>query len=265
MAYRLDEDLEFLGQCTNEELNVLVETLTKDKDGEIRFSESILGNTKYQMYKPEHSQYWDLIAEEIQLFGSNSLASVFRGALEFKFEKQGVLYKEILIDVCDKLKVNYNKKSDLATIEMNLLMKMLEDAIKEMNPEELKEIAHDLDIKTTSFTSEAVLVALQFGIKKSGFFAYKMAVIIANAIAKALMGKGLTFAGNALLTRSISIFAGPIGWLVTGVWTAIDLAGPAYRVTIPVVVQVACLRIIASNRAFENTLKEEEEEQANAN
>ena len=99
MAYRLDEDLEFLGHCTDEELNVLFETLTKDKDGETRYSESITGNARYQMYRSEYSKYWDLIAEEIQLFGSNSVASILRG-------NKGVFYKEILIDVCDKLKVN---------------------------------------------------------------------------------------------------------------------------------------------------------------
>ena len=33
-----------------------------------------------------------------------------------------------------------------------------------------------------------------------------------------------------------------IGWIITGIWTAIDIAGPAYRITIPAVLQVAMLR-----------------------
>ena len=35
---------------------------------------------------------------------------------------------------------------------------------------------------------------------------------------------------------------GPVGFVVAGIWTTIDLAGPAYRVTVPVVLQVAFLR-----------------------
>lgn len=40
----------------------------------------------------------------------------------------------------------------------------------------------------------------------------------------------------------MAIFAGPIGWALTGLWALMDIAGPAYRVTIPVVIQVAFLR-----------------------
>jgi uncharacterized protein YaaW (UPF0174 family) len=56
------------------------------------------------------------------------------------------------------------------------------------------------------------------------------------------LGRGLSYAANAGLTRWLSIFAGPIGWALTAVWTAIDLAGPAYRVTIPAVIQIAYMR-----------------------
>ncbi len=58
-------------------------------------------------------------------------------------------------------------------------------------------------------------------------------MIIANAILKAILGRGLTIAGNAALTRTMAVLTGPIGWVITGLWTAIDIAGPAYRVTIP--------------------------------
>lgn len=234
MAYKLDEDLEFLQYCTNEQLNVLVETLRRDKDGNPRITETLTESELYKKFAPNHSMYWERIAEEIQTFGGNSLLNVFRGG--------GVKYKEILCDVCDKMNVNYNEKSAILQIEQNLLMKILEDAMKEMSEEELKEISTELDLKTTNFTSQAVMTALQIAIKQSGFLAYKIAVIVANAIAKALLGHGLKLATNATLTRTMSIFAGPIGWVITGLWTAIDIAGPAYRITIPVSIQIAYLR-----------------------
>ena len=60
--------------------------------------------------------------------------------------------------------------------------------------------------------------------------------------AKFLTGRGLTIAANAALTKWLSVFAGPIGWAVTALWTVIDIAGPAYRVTIPAVIQIAYMR-----------------------
>jgi uncharacterized protein YaaW (UPF0174 family) len=150
--------------------------------------------------------------------------------------------REILSDVCDKLKVEHDSQSDVETIELNLLMKILADSMEKMTPEQLKEIVSTLDLKTTCYTKQAVVAALQVGVKMSGFVAYQIAVIVANAIAKAVVGRGLAPAANAGLARAVGIFAGPIGWAITAVWTLIDVAGPAYRVTMPAVIQVSFLR-----------------------
>lgn len=244
MAYKLDEDLEFLQYCNNESLDILVETLVKNKDGEIRSTETLTIKDTYKANYPNHIKYWEDIAEEIQTFGGNTFINLVRGG--------GVQYREILCDVCDKLKVNYNKKSEVSKIEQNLFMKILETAMEKMSENELKEITNELNIKTTNFTAEAISAALIIAIKNSGFLAYKVAVIVANSIAKALLGHGLKLATNATITKSISIFSGPIGWIITGLWTTIDLSGPAYRITIPTVVQVAYLRQMHINKISTN-------------
>ncbi len=41
----------------------------------------------------------------------------------------------------------------------------------------------------------------------------------------------------------MGILAGPIGWVITGALVSINLAGPAYRVTVPACVLVATLRL----------------------
>jgi hypothetical protein len=123
------------------------------------------------------------------------------------------------------------------------------------NIRELKSIVEELNLKTQTYTSQAVMAAMQIAIKQSGFFVYKMAAIIVNAVLKALFGRGLTFAGAGLMMRSISAFAGPVGWAITAAWTAYDVAGPAYRVTIPAVIQVAFLRQQYINK---NMIEEEE-------
>ena len=42
--------------------------------------------------------------------------------------------------------------------------------------------------------------------------------------------------------RALSVALGPIGWAITGLWTLADLSAPAYRVTVPCVLQVAYIR-----------------------
>jgi len=240
MEYRYDTDLQFLGSMKSEDLNNLVYCLTHDKDGIPRLTEELTMSSKYKNHNPDHRQYWELIAAEIQCFGSNTFATIFRGG-------KGVEYKEILMDVCDKIKVNYNKNSSTEKIEENLLMKILTDAIEKMSPEELKELAVATGIKNTSginpgITPEAMVSVFQAVFRAGGFKSYQLTLIIVNAVSKALIGRGLSFAGNATLTRTMGILTGPIGWVITGIWTAVDIAGAAYRVTIPAVIQVAALR-----------------------
>lgn len=236
MAYRFDNDLEFLGQMKSEELDDLVYCLTHDRDGSVRLTEELTMNERYKQHQPDHEKYWELIAAEIQCFGANTFATILRGG-------KGVEYKEVLMDVCDKMKVNYNKSSSIEKIEGNLLMKILTDALEKMSPEEIKELAEATGVKNTSgITAETMVGVFQAVFRAGGFKSYQLTLIVVNAVLKALIGRGLSLAGNAALTRTMAILTGPIGWVITGLWTAIDIAGAAYRVTIPAVIQVAALR-----------------------
>ena len=247
MAYRDDADLEFLGQMESKDLNDLVYCLTHDKDGDVRLTEELTMNELYKNHYPDHQKYWKIIAAEIQCFGANTFMTMFRGG-------KGVEYKEVLMDVCDKMKVNYNKSSSVEKIEGNLLMKILEDALEKMSPEELRELAEATGVKNTSgITAETMVGVFQAVFRMGGFNSYQLTVIVVNAISKALIGRGLTIAGNAALTRTMAILTGPIGWVITGIWTAIDVAGAAYRVTIPAVIQVAALR---QKHVYEKNAKE---------
>jgi uncharacterized protein YaaW (UPF0174 family) len=234
MAYEPDEELEFLKECSSDELAVLVEILTKDQDRKPRWAEEMSTDPRYKDSYPDHRLYWELIAGEIQAFGGNTIPNLLRG--------HGVPYREVLSDVCDRCKVNYNPKSAVELIEMNLLMKVLTESAEKMTAEQLQDFVAVLELKTTNFTSQAVIAALQAAIALGGFAPYRVAMIVANAVAKTLVGRGLGLAANAGLARAIGVVAGPIGWTVSALWLAKDIAGPAYRVTIPAVIHVAFLR-----------------------
>lgn len=236
MAYREDSDLEFLGELDSESLNDLVYCLMHDKDGSQRFTEELSMSESYKKYNPDHKLYWKEIAAEVQCFGGNTFATFFRGG-------KGVLYKEVLTDVCDKMNVNYNKDSSSEKIEHNLLMKILTEALEKMSPEELKELAESLGVNNSNLlTTEAAIGTFQALFRAGGFKSYQLTVVIVNAVLKALLGRGLSVIGNATLMRVMSVLTGPVGWAVTGAWTAIDIASPAFRVTIPAVIQIAALR-----------------------
>ena len=244
MGYRLDEDLEFLQYCSNESLGDLVSILTTDNNGSPRFTESLTSSDEYKEHYPNHSMYWEEIAEELQRYGGHTIVNVFRG--------NGVLYKEILTNVCDKIKVNYNKKSATHVIEENLLMKIFRDSLNNMSEDDLKKLAEEMDLKTTSFTKEAIFASFQTVFRLGGFKSYQYTLVVVNTILKALIGRGLSLAGNAALTKAASILTGPIGITVTALWTVSDIAGPAYRVTSPAVILISSLRMQKKYQDCEN-------------
>ena len=232
----MDTNLLILKQANNDDLKVLADFLHLKSNGSKRCFETFSTRDSYKKYYPHNmSMTVEDIADELQLNGGNTFANIFRGF-------QGVEYKEILIDVCNKLKVPFNKYSDVEVIELCLLQTILINSLEDMSEEELAKLISEMNIPNQGVGKQAMIAAIQIAIKRGGFSSYKLAVIVANAICKALLGRGLSIAANAALTRWLSIFAGPIGWTAVAVWTAIDIAGPAYRITIPAVIQVAYIR-----------------------
>ena len=65
-----------------------------------------------------------------------------------------------------------------------------------------------------------------------------------------MLGHGLWFAGRNTLGKVASVFSGPFGWVLTAGWTAYDLSSPAYRVTIPCVIQIAYMRSVYNQSSW---------------
>ena len=53
--------------------------------------------------------------------------------------------------------------------------------------------------------------------------------------------------------------AGPIGWTLSAAWLLADLAGPAYRITVPAVIMVAYLRAESVKRGVEEKERRKKE------
>lgn len=151
-----------------------------------------------------------------------------------------------ITNVYDRLDVHYNSKASRDRIEQCLLEKVLEDAWENMNEDQRRKVFQDLSNSAempSSFKS-GVLIAL---FRSGKFASYKISLIIVNSVYKFIMGRGLSLATNAALTRGLSILVGPIGIAISALWTAIDIAGPAYRVTQPAVIYIAAMRYAKRN------------------
>lgn len=237
MAYLYDLDLEFLGGLDSEDLSDLVDCLIKDKDGNSRLTETLTSSDEYKKYGNDYAKYYKRIAEELQLFGGNTLANLKRG--------HGVTYREILMDVCDKLKVKYNKTQATEMIEDELLAKTLTDILAKMNDSGKEEIKKELEKASGVAIKGQITTAIALKLLSlKGLVAYKLTLKVVNAIWGLLFKKGLSL--GSTLTKAIGVTLGPVGWTITGAWTIIDIASPAFRVTMPAVFQIALLRKRAS-------------------
>ncbi|MDY5050090.1 MAG: ubiquinol-cytochrome C chaperone family protein [Candidatus Mucispirillum faecigallinarum] len=246
MAY--DADLtDLFKKCTNEDLNTIVEYITQKGS----LTESLTTSEEYKQHAPNHTEYIGKIIDEIQRFGGDAIANMFRG--------KGVKYREITEDVAKHFKIKYNDNMSTSEIEQDIIATVIKQAWEKMKEDDRIAILRDANVDINSLDEETkkilikgdfsllkgvVLstVFMQILIKVTGFKAYQISVIVANMVAKAVLGRGLALAGNAALVRSLAVFTGPIGWIITGLLTAPLITGPAYRVTIPCVLHIAMLR-----------------------
>lgn len=220
--------ISFIKTCSNEEIEPLVQILTRSSTSKLSESEF------YKLYSPNHKKYIQDIIDDYEKFGGNTFANVWRG--------HGIGYKEILKDVCKQMKVNLPKDASINVMELALITKISEEAIEKMTLQEREEFVKSIDPKITDFSKQAVLLLARSVIRQAGFNAYKLLVKLVYIIGTKILGKTVPFIVYQTSTKWLGSFAGPVGLALTSAWTIIDLAGPAYRVTIPATMYIATLR-----------------------
>ena len=241
---KYDKDLLFLAECRNEDLRTLTDYLTHDAKGEIRMAEQLTDTDAYLYNYPHNMRnMWREIANELQRYGGNTIVNCFR--------KHGVSYRVIVRDVCKKMRMAYSEQDTIEALEERLLRKMLADAIERMNTKELGELVEALDIPVKDLRKQCVMASLQLLLRKGGgVVASRIAMFTANMFSRMMLGHGLwVFGGNAL-GKVAGVFSGPLGWALTAGWAAYDLSAPAYRVTIPCVIQIAYMRSVYNQSSW---------------
>ncbi len=225
-----DKDLAFLKECSNEQIKLLADFIIYDTDGKKRITEEISNTKEFQLYYPNNMlALLSSIINELQLFGGNSIANSVR--------KHGVSYRTILEDVCDLLKVNYQKNIPTDLLEQYLLQKVLVMSVDKMSENDIHHISEKL-------TKEEL--KNQIGLLKAGspLFIKLTTMIIGNLAVKYGLKQAAGFVAKFAGGRMFALLTGPVGWIIAGVWTAVDIAGPAYRVTVPCTLTIAYLRTV---------------------
>lgn len=227
-----------LQQASNEDLDPLVEYILKAS------TESLSKTVDFKRWHPDHQRYADAMLDELRLFGGNSFANLWR--------KTGPSYSEVVRDVASKMKVKNTGGMELVELEEALVQSILRQALEKSEGEDRRELE---EILREAGLDNSKIMALLSGSSLTGLVVpavarvilYRTSLVIVDSMARQLLGHGLRTAviagGGFAGSRVLAALAGPVGWVIAGVWTAVDLAGPAYRVTIPCVLQIAMIRL----------------------
>ncbi|EFJ1935580.1 acidic protein MsyB [Escherichia coli] len=229
--YLNDSDLDFLQHCSEEQLANFARLLTHNEKGKTRLSSVLMRNELFKSmegHPEQHRRNWQLIAGELQHFGGDSIANKLRG--------HGKLCRAILLDVSKRLKLKADKEMSTFEIEQQLLEQFLRNTWKKMDEEHKQEFLHAVDARVNEL-EELLLLLMKDKLLAKGvshLLSSQLTRILRTHAAMSVLGHGL-LRGAGL--------GGPVGAALNGVKA---VSGSAYRVTIPAVLQIACLRRMVS-------------------
>ena len=233
---KTDKDLRFLSSCENEDLRVLCDILTHDRLGNIRITEQLTSTDEYNRNYPEDMLFLvPQISNELLKYGSNTLATFWHNEPDS--------YQTVLHRVCKQMDVRTMEQDSVAKMEHNLLTTLCQDTLNKMSERELRLLANENGIPDKTLTRQALTAALLMAIRTSRAVLTRIAARVIQYIVEIVTIRGVATAGIETATRAVSSALGPIGWIALGAWTVYDISSPAYRVCVPAVLQVACMRL----------------------
>lgn len=236
IAYRPDDDLAFLQYCSEEDIRQLAQFIIHDKDGKERIASQIKSDPAFKSRNGQPDQWrksWQLIAGELQHFGGDSVVNLFR--------RKGVLYREMLCDVCDKFQVKYDKKSCAYDIENLLIERLVEMSWEEMSEAERQSTLQTVQVSSVVAPGSQMIIQM---IRSKGVGSLAWSSWLAQSARFAftpfaLSNIGAAGAAGFVAQRGVGALAGPLAVVALAVPM---LTGTAYRVTVPVVIQIAYMR-----------------------
>ena len=251
----IDPDLSFLKDLSNDELMPIVAVM-KDR---------ISDELSYEAKTDPKNNLAEII-RELELYGGYTHVNVGRGIFNWlfsgKFERKGVPYREILEDVCKKKRIQFDRNLSTEDLGKLLVEQTLEKTIDKMDPNQRKDL---IDAMAQGMEeNEFNYVLKQVGGRDD--LLYSSGRTIANLLVSVASGE--EFSAVSLICGISENFEVPIplsvnllangylnflgGWeyIVITVIAAAEIGAPAYRVTMPAVTYIECMRIIQREKAW---------------
>lgn len=223
----MDKDLDFLNECTNEQLKNLADMLVYNEKGQKRTGEKLSTRKEYSdLYSNAMNKLVPDIVDELQRYGGNKMLNTRPN------------YRKILEDICDQYKIKYNDFNTVEEVESYLLRKLLLISVDNMSEEDVQQISKDIKSK------ETLKAILSTGKLASPVILKMTTVMVYGILQKMGINMAATIVGRFMVGRVYAFLAGPVGWVLGGVWMAYDLLGHSYKVTVPCVITIAYYRII---------------------
>lgn len=82
--------------------------------------------------------------------------------------------------------MNYNPKSTTETIELSLLMKVLEKSLDQMTSENLAAFSRTMQLELTNPTPQLIIIAVQAAIRTSSLAALEIATVMSASVITSL-------------------------------------------------------------------------------
>jgi uncharacterized protein YaaW (UPF0174 family) len=229
-----------------DDLSLLANFITDNGEGRLSLDSAVAKKltacSKHQVFSQADRS---LIAQEILLFGGNTVANLYRSIFS---SSSTISYQELVQDLAKKVGAQVVEGADLQVLEQAILLRIFTQALDKMTEADRKKVLDELGIASTEALRSLGWGAATGTVIGSAVGAtitlvqLNIAAIVAAAISTQMLGRVAGSAIAFLSTRSATALAGPVGLAVGALWSLADLSSPAYRVTLPCVVQVAYMR-----------------------
>lgn len=248
LKFREDTDLSVLALSGHKDLEKLARVLTHDtSDGEKRHAQELLGDPSYKeaIQKGDLRLAWKSIAAELQAYGGDSVINAVRSLTK---GYTGVTYREIVADICERLKLQFKPSDDIKGLEDQLLVGLILSQKDKFHAEDLAKIMEEvargvgLDASLQQDLKYDELIKRITTDAKTSYLASLVAPAIASAAFPFLTGLTLPIVLEVVASRLGGLVFPMVGTVAAVASTMTLVTSPAFRVTLPAVLEVIRIR-----------------------
>lgn len=244
----------------SEDLDILTDYITDNGKGRLALDSGVCKRLVASRAKHHYSNAdRRLIKKEFLLFGGNSLANLSRSLLRGISLIPGfgtalpevnatVEYRTVVCEVANQVGASYDSSGSVLDVEKALLIHIFNQGVEKLSPDERDRVMSELGVKNMTSAGGATIggatvIGAAAWASMAGTGGMYVASTVASAVSSQLIGRAVTGGALAVAGRPLAMLAGPVGLAVGALWTIAGLSSPAYRVTLPCVVQIAFMRV----------------------